>query len=119
MAFIKFTKTRSRIDTPKASIWSRGQIGINHSAVVEYGIDSFRYAVLYYDEESNLIGIEFTENKNAEGAVKLVFRKSSGISFSARAFLKTFKIDYSETRRYEFEYDKANKLYVINLNKSL
>ena len=50
MAFVKFTKVRSRIDTPKASIWTRGQIGFNQGAVKEYNLDAFQYAVLYYDE---------------------------------------------------------------------
>ena len=106
MAFVKFTKTRSRIDTPKVSIWTRGQMGFNQGAVNEYKLYSYKYAVLYYDEDSKRVGIELTNEKSAEGAIKLVSRKNAGSSFSARAFLKTYRIDYSETKQYKLAYDK-------------
>ena len=117
MAFIKFTKTGSRIDTPKASVWTRGQIGFNQGAVVEYNLASYTYAVLYYDEETKNVGFELTNDAKAEGATKLIVRKNAGISMSARSFLKTFKIDFSETRQYNLSYNKSISMYVINLNE--
>jgi len=36
----------------KASIWSRGQIGFNQSAVAKFEINNFDYVVLFYDKES-------------------------------------------------------------------
>lgn len=116
MGFVKFTKTGSRLDTPKVSIWTRGQIGFNQGATTEFKLDSYSYAILYYDDEENKIGIEFTNDKTAEGANKLVQRKNSGVSFSATAFLKTYKIDYSETTQYNVIYDKKSGLHVIDLN---
>lgn len=116
MGFIKFTKTRSRLGDPRVSIWTRGQIGFNLSATTEYGLDKYDYAILYYDKDEGKIGIEFTNDKNSEGVNKLVKRKNSGVSFSATAFMKTFKIDYSETRQYNVVYDEDSGLYVIELN---
>lgn len=117
MAFVKFTKTGSRIGTPKASIWTRGQIGFNQGAVVEYKLDSYTYAVLYYDKETKNVGFELTNDAKAEGATKLIVRKNAGISMSALPFLKTFKIDFLETRQYNLSYNKTINMYVINLNK--
>jgi len=117
MAYVKFTKTGSRIGVPKASIWTRGQIGFNQGAVAEYKLDSYTYAVLYYDEEAKNIGFELTNDAKAEGATKLIVRKNAGISMSALSFLKTFKIDFSETRQYNLSYDKAINMYEIDLNK--
>lgn len=117
MAFVKFTKTGSRIGTPKASIWTRGQIGFNQGAVVEYKLDSYTYAVLYYDRETKNVGFELTNDAKAEGATKLIVRKNAGISMSALPFLKTFKIDFSETRQYNLSYDKTINMYVIDLNE--
>jgi len=117
MAFVKFTKTGSRIGTPKASIWTRGQIGFNQGAVVEYKLDSFTHAVLYYDNKTKNIGFELTKDAKAEGATKLIVRKNAGISMSARSFLKTLKIDFSETRQYNLSYDKKINMYVIDLNE--
>lgn len=116
MAFVKFTRTRARIGIPKVSIWSRGQIGFNQAAVDEYKLSNFKYVVLYYDQDDRRIGLEFTNNKEADGACKLGFRKGSGVSFSAVAFLKTFKIDYTKTRQYDLTFDETNTFYVIDLN---
>ena len=116
MGFVKFTKTGSRLDTPKVSIWTRGQIGFNQGATLEFGLDSYKYAILYFDEDDNKIGIEFTNDKTSEGANKLVQRKNSGVSFSATAFLKTYKVDYSETKQYNVIHDEGSGLYVVDLN---
>lgn len=116
MAFVKFTRTRARIGIPKVSIWSRGQVGFNQAAVDEYKLSDFKYVVLYYDQDDRRIGLEFTNDEKADGACKLGFRKGSGVSFSAVAFLKTFKIDYTKTRQYDLTFDETNTFYVIDLN---
>lgn len=117
MAYVKFTKIGSRIGVPKASIWTRGQIGFNQGAVAEYKLESYTHAVLYYDEEAKKVGFELTDDPKTEGAIKLIVRKNAGISMSARSFLKTFKIDFSETRQYNLSYDKVANLYEIDLNE--
>jgi len=119
MAFVKFTRTRARIGTPRVSVWSRGQIGFNQGAVDEFGINKFQYAVLYYDDETNRIGIEFTTDGDAKGACKLAFRKNSGVSISAVAFLKIFKIDYSKTRKFDLRHDDESGYYIVDLNNPL
>jgi hypothetical protein len=115
MAFEKFTKTGGRIGTPKVSIWSRGQIGLNQGAVHRYQLSSFNFVVLYYDKDANMIGMKFTNNDTDEGATKITKRKNSGISFSSSAFLNYYGIDYNKTTKYDLEYDKENDLYVFNL----
>jgi len=117
MGFVKYTKTRSRIGTPKISIWTRGQIGFNNAAIMEYDIKSYTYTTIYYNEDTGQIGIVLTNDKNEEGATKLIFRDAGGVSFSAVAFLKTYKVDYTETQQYDFEYDKGNKMFIISLDK--
>lgn len=116
MAFVKFTRTGARIGTPRVSVWSRGQIGFNQAAVDDYGIDKFKFVVLYYDEDAKRIGLEFTNDEKADGACKLAFRKNAGVSISAIAFLKTFKIDYSETKGFDLGFDKESGFYTIDLN---
>lgn len=117
MGFEKFTKIRSKIDTPKASIWSRGQIGFNQGAVQEYGLDKYGYVVLYYDRDTNRVGFQFTNDKKAEGASKLIVRKAAGASLSSLAFLKTYRIDFTETKSYALVYDQEAQLYVIDLKE--
>ena len=116
---LEFFKKDGRGFIPKASLRIGGQIGFNQGAVIEYKLDSYTYAVLYYDEEDKKIGFELINDENAEGANKLVVRKNAGISMSALPFLRMSKIDFSETRQYGLSYDKEHKLYVIDLNNPI
>jgi hypothetical protein len=118
MAFERFTRTRTRVSTPKASIWSRGQIGFNQGATEKFNLTSFDYAVIFYDKDTKRVGIRFTKDENEEGATKIIKRPSGGVSFSATAFLNVYGIDHSETRTYNVEYDEENELYVIDLKKT-
>ncbi|MDQ7838502.1 MAG: hypothetical protein RDU59_08420 [Thermodesulfobacteriota bacterium] len=117
MPFERFTEIRKRIDTPKAAIWSRGQIAFNQSAVEEYNINNYKYVVLFYDIDTTRVGFVFTNDEKSKGAMKLVIRKAAGASFSARAFLKNYKIDFKETQRYDLTYDEQSKLHVIDLKQ--
>lgn len=115
MAFVKFTQPRARMGKPTASIWSRGQIGLNYGATESFKLNKFKYVVLYYDADTNRMGLEFTNDENAEGAIKLNIRKNSGISFSAVAFLNKFGITYGKTRKYDLSRDESSGLYVLDL----
>jgi len=113
MAFERFTKT-GRGYKPRASIWSRGQIGFNQGAVERFHLKDFKYAVLFYDVASSRVGIRFTNDENEEGITKLTTR-ATGASVSGRSFLDFYDIGYSETKKYDINYDDDNELYVIQL----
>jgi hypothetical protein len=117
MGFVKFTQPRARIGKPMASIWSRGQFGLNLGAVESFDLNKFKYVVLYYDADTNRVGLEFTNNENADGAIKLLVRENSGISFSAVSFLNKFGIEFGETRKYDLKLDDDSGFLVIDLNK--
>lgn len=114
MGFKRFTKTKGRGYKPKVSIWSRGQIGFNQGAVERYNLRDFKYAVLFFDAETKRIGMKFTNDENEEGIVKLV-KRTTGLSFSARAFLDFYNIEYSKTEKYDVEYIPEDELYAIQL----
>jgi hypothetical protein len=115
MAFEQFTKT-GRGYTPKASIWMRGQIGFNRGAVEKFRIRDFEYAMLFYDKETDRIGIKFTNDSKMEGIAKLA--KSAASAFiSARAFLQYYDIPHDKTTKYDIAYDKESELYVIDMQK--
>jgi hypothetical protein len=117
MGFVKYTNTGGRIGKPTISIWTRGQIGFSNAAIIEYDLKSYKYAVVYYNDEEKKIGITLTNNDKEDGINKLIHRKGGGISFSAMSFLKTYKVDFSKTKQYDFEYDKENKMFIISLDR--
>jgi hypothetical protein len=119
MAFEKFTKTGARIGTPKISIWSSGQIGLNQGAIKRYELDNYRYVILFYDKDNKKIGIKFINDKNEEGAIKIIFRKVGGLSFSGVSFLHYYGIDFSNTRKFDLEHDEKNDLYVFSMEDTL
>ena len=117
MAFERFTDTRARGLTPKASIWSRGQVGFNKSAVLKFQINAYNYIVLFYDQDSKRIGIKLT-NKEEEGAIKISKKmKSGGASVSAKSFVFHYGINAPETRNYNLEIDPDSNLIVIDTTK--
>lgn len=117
MGFVKFTATGARIGDSLISIWSRGQIGFSQGAMIEFGIAKYQYVVLYFDSDTNRIGFQLENDQNADGAIKLIFRKNSGASFSAVPFLRLNNINYKETRKYTLQKDEESGFLVVDLNK--
>ncbi len=112
MAFERFTKT-GRGYRPKASIWTRGQIGFNQGAVVKFKLREFSHTVLFYDSDERKIGARFTNDSSEDGANKIVKGKT-GVFISAKAFLDYYDIAHSKTKRYDITYDSENDLYVFS-----
>lgn len=113
MAFEKFTKTGGRF-RPKVSIWSRGQIGFNQGAIRYLGLEETSYIIFYYDPDTKRIGLEVTNDENAEGANKVKIRQT-GASVGAKSFLDYYQIDYGKTRSYDVGVDKESGLNVVDL----
>ena len=116
MAFERFVMSE-RSFIPKVSIRSSGQIRFSSGAVTHYNMKKFDYVVFLYDRGERIIGLDFAQDKNARGVVKVNKRKT-GMRMGAKAFLDYYNIDYSETKQYTLEYDKENKIYIIDLDKA-
>ncbi len=117
MAFERYVKS-GRIYRPFASIWLRGQIGINQGAVERFKIKDYKLAVLFYDKEIERIGIRLTNDENEEGATTITQGKT-GVVISAVSFLDFYGIDHSDTRKYPIDYNENENLYVIDLKKPM
>jgi len=115
MAFERFT-ARGKSFIPKVSIWKRGQIGLSQGAVERFKLNEYKYVVLHYDKDNQLIGLKFTNDEKEEGIAKLNV-KANGAIFSAKAFLDFYDIDYQDTKQYNIKYDEENGFYVFDLKK--
>ena len=93
MAFKRFTDVGG-VFRPRASIRTVGQLGLNKGSVRKYSIEKYGYAVLYYDDEKKRIGIELTNEPDADGAVVIHVRDGGG-TIATKSFLNCFGIDYS------------------------
>lgn len=116
MAFEKFTKVGGRSFAPKVGIWAKGQIGFNKGAIDKFELNQYDYVMMFFDEDEQKIGFQFTNEAKAEGAMKIIKRKT-GFSFSANAFLKHYEITPEENAKYDVVYDAEQNMYIIDLKK--
>ena len=118
MAFVRFT-AKGRSFIPKVSIRSNGQIGLNNGAIEKYSIAHFRFAILFYDEESNKIGIKLTNEETDKGLNKIRIKDKTA-TIAAKSFLDFFSIPYAhKTRRFDVEYNEPESMLIINLSDIL
>lgn len=115
MAFERFTGG-GRSYKARASIRKNGQIGLSQGAVQRFKLDRYPYVVLFYDKETERIGIKPTQNPEEPGAYRLN-HKGSGADISGLAFLEYFGIDRDRSRRYEADWDDEQGMLVIDLEK--
>jgi hypothetical protein len=101
-----------------ASIWRGGQIGLNQSALIEFGLGNFDYVVLHYDKDIEMVFLEFT-NSDKPGAIKIK-KRNTGAWFSAKYFLRAHNIlNDKTTGKYALEYSPKYKMYVFNPDNPL
>jgi len=111
MPFERFTKT-GRVYTPKASIWTRGQIGFNQGAVHKFNLKDFDYAVLYYNRDEKKVGVQFTNDSSESGATKVIKGKT-GVFLSGRSFINFYDIPHTKTKKYDVSYDNDSNMYIF------
>ena len=115
MAFVKFTET-GRSYSPKVSISPRGLIGFSQGARKRFMLDTYVACVLYFDADTRQVGIEFTTDIEAEGAIKLRLR-SIGADISAKSFLTFYNILPLVTVMYSAQADAQPNWMIVELDK--
>lgn len=95
----------------RVSIRSNGSLGLSQGLMNRYGLTQGDwYAYLFFDAEKRAIGIKFTQDGKAQGAVKVHARSTLGkngqVSWSgqiaARAFLDFYGIEFQKPERTSF-----------------
>ncbi|MEK7096608.1 MAG: hypothetical protein AAB881_01510 [Patescibacteria group bacterium] len=117
--FVKFesrnVKTEDRITVTKSQ-----SIGLPTKFYTDNNIVGYKYAVLYYDKETNAIGINFTNDENEKNGFSIVKSEKYGGNIVSRSFFKAHNIDTEKYHnRYNwriYEQENAGKLYVIELD---
>jgi hypothetical protein len=113
--FEKFTK-QGRTFKPKISIRKRGQLGFNSGAINKFGLDKYNYAIMYISKERDKIAIKFTNDQDAEGAVKIM-KRPGNFAFSGKAFFDCYDIEVETTRAYDAEWLPDDNAAMIRIKK--
>jgi hypothetical protein len=113
--FEKFTET-GRSFTPKVSIRANGQIGFNRGAVKRFNIAKYDYVTVYFNKKTDQIAIQFHNDEDQEGAIKIVKRENNYF-FSGKSFLEYQGIRYAPTKTYIAEWDDENNIAILKVNE--
>ena len=111
--WIKFDEG-GRSFQPRATVSTNGYIALSHGACTRFGIDErYKSVILYYNEDTKEIGIEFVEDEGPKYARRLRHR-DKGADFSAAPFLDRFDIRPAVTVRCDIRRDDESGFLVIN-----
>ena len=114
MAFQRFIGPREVASTPKVTIQARGLIDFNEGACRRFVLSRFNYAVLYYDQETSQIGIQFGNNSSEHGALRMI-KKPNGITIPATLFLRQHNLLKNSNFTYNVHYSGEYDMYIIQL----
>lgn len=119
MAFEKFKLSlpkRQRGFLPQVTIKKTGIFAFNNIAILTYQIGNYKYVIFYYDRENNKIGFKLTNDDSEEGIQELKQNKySSSIDVFARTFFNYYKIDLTDSRKYDLLKNDDDEILYINL----
>lgn len=102
--------------SPRASVRKNGQIGFNIGAIMHFGLAQYDKAVLHYDRENKVIGIQPITGDDAT-ACSLIHRQGSSY-IAAKSFFDWFRIPIgSETERYPLWRDDGSGMLILELAK--
>jgi hypothetical protein len=121
--FEQFTEVSGSY-APKLSIRNTGQIGLSQGLLRRVGIgDGQWYALLYFDKKQQAIGVKFTQEENARGAVKVQKRATTSADggknwnghIPARAFLDYCGIEFrgKKSQGYLPEFGEGGMVIVV------
>lgn len=82
------------------SLRKSGSIGINQAALDEY-FEEQDGAVMYYDEDTNQVGIEPVADTDADEAAYSVSKTDSGGTIAPKAFLRRYDLVPEVTTQYD------------------
>lgn len=119
--FTKFENTHGRYED-RITITSSNSIGFPTKFYKENNIDSYKYVILYFDEEKKAIGVQFSTDDNEPHKFTIIKSKDGyGGSVVATSFFKKHGID-PKTHKGKYDWKKAEtpfgELFVIELKQN-
>jgi len=114
MAFERFVPPQAAGTRPRATIRPSGLISFDAASVEAFGLDSVKFAILFFDKTRKIIGVK-TSNKNTEeGALSLSKRRRS-VSLKSPQFFHEYGLSIDESQRFEVSRDPADGMLLINV----
>lgn len=113
MALERFMHRELSRNIERVAIWSKGQIGLNKSLVVKYGLLQFKKVIMFFDPANSRIVLQFTTDMNVEGAFNVNYGKSLIGLIAAKTYLDYFNISHATSMRYPAHYDEVTNTLTL------
>jgi len=113
MAFVKYTE-RGRGAAPTLSLSPTGNMAFSEGALRRFGLIDKSFVVLYYDPDTQRVGIMPCDDAHAEGARKLS-KRATGAVVSGRGFMDHFGIVIDKTTTCTLTQDRKTGMVIADL----
>jgi len=114
MAFERFIPPQAAGTRPRATIRPSGLISFDAASVAAFGLDSAKYAVLFFDKTRKIIGVRISNKATEEGSLQLSRRRRS-VSLKSPQFFHQYGLTVDESQRMEVTRDNADDMLMINV----
>ncbi len=115
MAFEKFVPPQAAGTRPRATIRPSGLISFDAASVVAFGLESVKFAILFFDKTRKIVGVKTSKKNDEEGALPLSKRRRS-VSLKSPQFFHQYGLSVDESQRFEVSRDPANGMLLINVS---
>ena len=114
MAFERFVPPQAAGTRPRATIRPSGLISFDAASVAAFGLDSAKYAVLFFDKTRKIIGVKISNKAAEEGSLPLSKRRRS-VSLKSPQFFHQYGLTVDESQRMEVTHESADNMLLINV----
>lgn len=118
--FIKFEDKGKHFSLLVSISPTTGRIAFNDASVRELGLSDYLWAVLLYNANTEQIAVKMLKTEDEKGAIKLQFRKGSGLYIPAAKFMEKFEIKLLVPTFFEpVRCDDMSNIFIIDLKAPL
>ena len=114
MAFEKFVPPQAAGTRPRATIRPSGLISFDAASVAAFGLDSAKFAVLFFDKTRKMIGVKITRTDKEEGSLPMSRRRRS-VSLKSPQFFHQYGLTVEESQRFEVSRDPEDGMLLISV----
>ena len=117
MSFEKFSRRkRAGRGGVTVTVLKNGTLGISRRCYEEL-LGGQKYAILYYDRDRRIIGIQPTNKEDEEAYPIRTLKNTKSVVISAAAFLKYFNIPHDVSKAYKVKWNEEAKLLELDLKQ--
>ena len=103
--------------SPAVTIRKRGSLSFNAPAVREFPIKDKQYAILHFDSEENIIGIQPINDRKDLSAFPIAAEKNRNPNISCQAFLRHCGVPFKEgSKVYPATWDPDRDMIIVHLS---